>query len=157
MIVYVTCTYQRNIIEKQAKRLCKFQKICQLPWFLAGYFQLWSFLSILWVCMLCVCVLCVCVVCVCMCVCVCVCVRVRACVRVYRWGYILYSGSGMVWTPYDWLNTFYCFIIMETVGSIHSRHGLIIKVCHINQHSKTKLVLHRLIFILKIHWSNWQN
>ena len=50
-----------------------------------------------------------CVVCVCVCVCACVraCVRacvhacVRACVCVPP---MLLIASGMIWTPYDWLN-----------------------------------------------------
>ena len=55
----------------------------------------------------CVCVfVCVCVcICVCVCVCVCVCLCVCACPPLR-----LLITSGMIWTPYDWLNKGYSFL-----------------------------------------------
>ena len=48
---------------------------------------------------------CVCVhVCVCTCVCVCLCVCVSLSPRL-----LIPITSGMIWTPYDWLNKFYSF------------------------------------------------
>ena len=80
----------------------------------------------------CVCVsVCVCVVCAH--ACVRVCVRVRACVCVRACMFVcvcvcppprrLLIISGMIWTPYDWLNNFYSFCVVAVVGIV-SRHGL---------------------------------
>ena len=54
--------------------------------------------------------------CMCVCVCLCVCPPPR-----------LLITSGMIWTPYDWLNKFYSFY-MVTAVVIGSRHGLRIEV-----------------------------
>ena len=44
----------------------------------------------------------------CVCVCVCVCASVRACVCVSVCLPLrLLITSGVIWTPYDWLNKFY--------------------------------------------------
>ena len=48
------------------------------------------------------------------CVCVCVCSPLR-----------LVITSGMIWTPYDWLNKFYSFCMAAIVGIV-SRHGLVL-------------------------------
>ena len=74
--------------------------------------------------------------CVCVCVCVCVHACVRACVRacecvvfmcMYSSVYVCLSArllitSGVMWTPYDWLNKFYNFYLASVV-SIVSRLG----------------------------------
>ena len=40
-----------------------------------------------------------------------------------------YNTSGMIWTPYDWLNKLYSFY-MAAVVIIGSRHGLTISLCY---------------------------
>ena len=57
-------------------------------------------------------------VCMCVCVCVCVCPPPR-----------LLITSGMIWTPYDWLNKFYSRY-MEIVVIIVNGHGLGIDTRH---------------------------
>ena len=53
-----------------------------------------------------------------MCVCVCVCPSPR-----------LLINSGVIWTPYDWLNEFYSHY-MAIVVVIVNRHGLGIDTRH---------------------------
>ena len=48
----------------------------------------------------------------------------------------------MIWTPYDWLNKFYCFYV-AAVAIISSGRGLRITACHISQPCKVKLSLHK--------------
>ena len=48
--------------------------------------------------------------------------------------------SGVIWTPYDWLNKFYCFCIAAVIGIV-SRHGLTIEAHCRNQHNKSRLAL----------------
>ena len=48
--------------------------------------------------------------------------------------------SGVIWTPYDWLNKFYSFYVAAVVGIV-SRHGLSIDMCCENQPNKCKLQL----------------
>ena len=40
--------------------------------------------------------------------------------------------SGMIWTPYDWLNKLYSFYIMAVVVVIGNGRGLRIEVCYGN-------------------------
>ena len=47
--------------------------------------------------------------------CVCVCLRMSLPPR-------LLITSGMIWTPYDWLNKFYSFYVAAVVGIV-TRHG----------------------------------
>ena len=66
---------------------------------------------------------CVCVrVCVCVCVCVCLCAFVSVCPPPR-----LLITSGVIWTPYDWLNKFYSFYMVAVVV-IGSGCGLRIEV-----------------------------
>ena len=53
--------------------------------------------------------------------------------------------SGMIWTPYDWLNNFYTFYVAAVVG-IASRYGLgvDINVQHDNQPNKHRITLYKL-------------
>ena len=61
-------------------------------------------------------------------VCVCVCVCVYSCVYLPP---NLLITSGVIWTPYDWLNKFYsCY--MTTVVIITNGYGLGIDMCHRN-------------------------
>ena len=48
--------------------------------------------------------------------------------------------SGMIWTPYDWLNKLYSFNMVAAVGII-SRCGLKIDAHHRYQPNKDKLML----------------
>ena len=60
--------------------------------------------------------------------CVCVCARTRVCVcPPLR----LLMTSGVMWTPYDWLNMFYSYY-MTTVAIIINGHGLGIDTHHGN-------------------------
>ena len=107
--------------------------------------------------------LCVCVcVCACVYVCVCVCVCVRVCVGVCVCACVcgcvctcmcppprLLINSGVIWTPYDWLNKFYNFYLAAVV-SIISMCGLSINVHHKNQPNKHKLEL----FKSSIHFNS---
>ena len=60
--------------------------------------------------------------------------------------------SGMIWTPYDWLNKFYsCY--MAAVVVIDDGHGLTAEARHINLPNKSMLYLYKpllftLIFLL---------
>ena len=49
--------------------------------------------------------------------------------------------SGMIWTPYYWLNKFYSFY-MAAVVAINDGCGLTVKVRCINQPNKSKLSLY---------------
>ena len=80
-------------------------------------------------------------------VCVCVCVCVRACVRPCVRACVhpplrLLITSGVIWTPYDWLNKIYSFY-MAAVVIIDDGRGLTVEVCHINQPNKSKLSLYK--------------
>ena len=103
-------------------------------------------------CVLCVCVCvyacaCMCVrvcvhVCMCVCVCVCMCVCMCVCVCVCLPPRLLIT-SGVIWTPYDWLNKFYSFYA-AAVLSIISRHDLSIDAQCENQLNLHKLALYKL-------------
>ena len=73
--------------------------------------------------------------------CVCMCVRVCVCVSAPR----LLITSGVIWTPYDWLNNFYSFYMMSVVIN-HSGHSLRIEALHRNQSNKIKLALYKMLF-----------
>ena len=62
---------------------------------------------------------------------VCVCLSLR-----------LSITSGVIWTPYNWLNEFYTFDMTAVVG-ITSRRGLKNKACCRNEPNKSKLALHK--------------
>ena len=53
--------------------------------------------------------------------------------------------SGMIWTPYDWLNNFYTVYVAAVVGIVR-RCGLStdINVHHENQPNKCKIALYKL-------------
>ena len=74
--------------------------------------------------------------------CVCVCVCVRAHVHLHL---RLIVTSGVIWTPYDWINKFYSYNMAAIVG-IASRSDLRIDVCCRNQPNKSKLVLYQGFF-----------
>ena len=50
------------------------------------------------------------------------------------------EASGMIWTPYDWLNKIYSFYVAAVVGIV-SRCGLIIEAYCRNQLNKSKLAM----------------
>ena len=50
--------------------------------------------------------------------------------------------SGVIWTPYDWLNKFYSFCMGAIVGFV-SRHGLTIEAHGRNQPNKSKVALYK--------------
>ena len=60
-------------------------------------------------------------VCACVCVCMCVCLPLR----------LLLITSGVIWTPYDWLNKF-CSCYIATVVIIVNEHGYGIDAHHGN-------------------------
>ena len=64
-------------------------------------------------------------------VCVCVCACVRACLPPR-----LLITSGVIWTPYDYLNKFYSFYMAAIVDIVDARSR--------NQPNKSKLVLCKL-------------
>ena len=72
---------------------------------------------------------------------VCMCVRVCVCVC-----FTASEASGIIWNPYDWLNTLYSFYI-AAIFSIHSRHGLRIEAYQRNQPNKSKLALHKRLLL----------
>ena len=55
--------------------------------------------------------------------------------------------SGVIWTPYDWLNKFYSFY-MTAVVVIDDGHGLTVEARRINQPNKSKLSLYKLLLSL---------
>ena len=58
--------------------------------------------------------------------------------------------SGMIYTPYDWLNKFYSFYKPDVV-SIISVRGFTIEARHRKQTNKTKLVLYNCYFHCNRH------
>ena len=64
------------------------------------------------------------------------CVHVCVCIYPPR----LAISSGVIWTPYDWLNNFYSFYMAAIVGIV-CRCGLTIEVRRRNQTNKSKLEL----------------
>ena len=50
--------------------------------------------------------------------------------------------SGVIWTPYDWLNKFYSFY-MAAVVVIDDGCGLTVEAHRINQPNKSKLLLYK--------------
>ena len=83
-----------------------------------------------------------------MCVHVCACMHVCMCVCVSPPLRLLIT-SGMIWTPYDWLNKFYSFCVVAVVGIV-SRHGL----SNENQPNKRKLALYKpsILFNSSLKW-----
>ena len=77
--------------------------------------------------------------------------RTSVCVFVYVYVSAprLLITSGMIWTPYDWLNKFYSFY-MAAVVVIDDGRGLTVEACRINQPNKSKLLLYKLLLSLKI-------
>ena len=71
-----------------------------------------------------------------MCVCVFVCPPPR-----------LLITSGVIWTPYDWLNKGYSFY-MAAVVVIGNGRGLRFEARHRNLPNKSKLLLYKLLFSL---------
>ena len=67
--------------------------------------------------------------CVCVCLCVCVCVCVSLPLR-------LPSTSGVIRTPYDWLNKLYSFYKAAVVGMVSGRNFVIDVHCR-NQPNKS--------------------
>ena len=67
----------------------------------------------------------------CVCVCMCVCPPPR-----------LLIASGVIWTPYDWLNKLYSFY-MAAVVVINDGHGLTVEAHRINQPNKSELLLYK--------------
>ena len=65
--------------------------------------------------------------------CVCVCLPPR-----------LLITSGVILTPYDWLNKFYRFYMAAVIGIVN-RHDLSIDAHRTNQPNKNKLVLSKLL------------
>ena len=58
--------------------------------------------------------------------------------------------SGVIWTPYDWLNKFYkCY--MEIVAGIVNVRGLGIDTHRGNQINKSKLALYKVLIHCNIH------
>ena len=74
---------------------------------------------------------------------VCVCVSVCPPPR-------LLITSGVIWTPYDWLNKYYSFC-MAAIVDIVSRCGLRIGARHRNQPNKSKLTLYKPLLRLYSH------
>ena len=58
--------------------------------------------------------------------------------------------SGMIWTPYDWLNKFYCFYV-AVVANIISRCGLSIDAHYRNKPNKSKLVVYKTLTVTIVH------
>ena len=58
--------------------------------------------------------------------------------------------SGVIWTPYDWLNKYYSFCMAAIVGIV-SRCGLRIEARRRNQPNKSKLVLYKPLLRLCSH------
>ena len=56
--------------------------------------------------------------------------------------------SGMIWTPYDWLNKLWSFYIAAVV-IFSSGSGLRIQACHRNQPNKSKLELYKPLLSLQ--------
>ena len=55
--------------------------------------------------------------------------------------------SGVIWSPYDWLNKFYSFY-MAAVVVIDDGHGLTVEAHRTNQRNKSKLSLYKLLLSL---------
>ena len=72
--------------------------------------------------------------------CMCVCVLVRPPPR-------LVITSGVIWTPYDWLNKYYSFCM----AAIFGRCGLRIEACRKNQPNKSKPALYKPLLRLYSH------
>ena len=77
-----------------------------------------------------------CVVCV-VCVCVCVCPPLRQLIT-----------SGVIWTPYDWLNKGFNFYNKAAVVVISGGCGFRIEARRSNQPNKSKLLLYKLLLSL---------
>ena len=77
------------------------------------------------------------------CVYVCVCMSVCPPPR-------LVITSGVMWTPYDWLNKYHSFC-MAAIVNIISRHGLRIEAHRRNQTNKSKLALYKPLLCLYSH------
>ena len=58
--------------------------------------------------------------------------------------------SGMIWTPYDWLNKHYSFCMAAIVGIVN-RRGLGIEACRRSQPNKSKLALYKPLLRLCNH------
>ena len=76
-----------------------------------------------------------------LCVCVCACVRACVCVPTPR----LLLTSGMIWTPYEWLNKFYSCCMVIVIGIING-HGFGISMYHGYYPYKSKLALYKVVY-----------
>ena len=78
--------------------------------------------------------------------CACISVRMYVCMCMYMCVRLLII-SGMIWTPYDWLNKFYsCY--MAAVIIINDGRGLGVEVHCKSQPNKSKLSLYKLLLPL---------